>query len=118
VQLSHTLPRSVPYLLAERLAEAHQLFLYKRDEGGFEGWVDGFRADRGPRHLSHEASQKGSRHAAKLVLKRPRAGISKDARSGNCSVESFQLFFFRDRCHQLVYLIVKIASGFAPTSPS
>ena len=26
--------------IAERLAEAHKLFLYKRDEGGFEGWVE------------------------------------------------------------------------------
>ena len=25
---------------ARRLAEAHKLFLYKRDEGGFEGWVE------------------------------------------------------------------------------
>ena len=25
--------------IAERLADAHKLFLYKRDEGGFEGWV-------------------------------------------------------------------------------
>jgi hypothetical protein len=41
------LPRKVLYLLeaaavlriAERLTEAHGLFLYKRDEGGFTGWV-------------------------------------------------------------------------------
>ena len=26
--------------IAERLAEAHKLFLYKRDEGGFTGWVE------------------------------------------------------------------------------
>jgi hypothetical protein len=26
--------------IAERLAEAHKLFLYKRDEGGFQGWVE------------------------------------------------------------------------------
>ena len=26
--------------IAERLAEAHRLFLYKRGEGGFEGWVE------------------------------------------------------------------------------
>jgi hypothetical protein len=25
---------------ARRLVEAHKLFLYKRDEGGFEGWVE------------------------------------------------------------------------------
>ena len=26
--------------IAERLAEAHGLFLYRRDEGGFGGWVE------------------------------------------------------------------------------
>ena len=26
--------------IAERLTQAHELFLYKRDEGGFEGWVE------------------------------------------------------------------------------
>ena len=26
--------------IAERLAQAHELFLYVRDEGGFTGWVE------------------------------------------------------------------------------
>ena len=28
------------FRIAERLAEAHELFRYKRDEGGFAGWVE------------------------------------------------------------------------------
>ena len=28
------------FRIAERLAEAHELFRYRRDEGGFAGWVE------------------------------------------------------------------------------
>jgi|HubBroStandDraft_2_1064218.scaffolds.fasta_scaffold1264990_2 hypothetical protein len=31
--------------IAERLAQAHELFLYYRDEGGFEGWAEGSGAN-------------------------------------------------------------------------
>lgn len=34
------LERTARFRISARLAKAHALFLYRRDEGGFQGWVE------------------------------------------------------------------------------